>query len=83
MQFIYLAAGCLYYHMSKILILESLLEGGSDEQLTTSIHFHAHEIASISLLSDLPDGAMVVTVNPVYYGANHTFQIDGISTNVP
>lgn len=59
--------------MAKILILEYLLEGASDERLTTSIQFHAHEIASISLLSDLPDGAMVVTVNPVYYVANHTF----------
>ena len=68
-------AACLYYHMSKILILECLLERFDDINDTETIQFHAREIASISLLSDLPDSAMVVAVNPVFYGASHTSQV--------
>lgn len=61
-------AACLYYHMSKILILECLVEEAGKVEHTASIHFHAREITSICLLSDLPDSAMVVAVNPVFYG---------------
>ncbi|KAJ5584430.1 uncharacterized protein N7459_004230 [Penicillium hispanicum] len=64
-------AACLYYHMSKILILECLLEGAGEVEYTASIHSHAREITSICLFSDLPDGAMVVAVNPVFYAAKH------------
>lgn len=33
-----------------------------------SIGHHARAIASICLFSDLADGALVVAVNPIFYG---------------
>lgn len=58
--------------MAKILILESLSEGADDIDYATLIHFHAQDIASICLLSDIPDSAMVVAVNPIFYGMIQT-----------
>lgn len=62
--------------MAKILAYECLLERlceGSPlteraDELLRSIGPHARSIASISLSSDLTDGALVVAVNPIFYG---------------
>lgn len=69
-----IGAACLYYHMAKILAFECLIEGVSDitsseqTQYLGSIHLHARQITSICLSADLSDGAMVVAVNPAFYG---------------
>ncbi|KAJ5369770.1 uncharacterized protein N7496_005862 [Penicillium cataractarum] len=70
------SALCLYYHMAKILAYECLLERLHElpprtergEELLRSIGPHARSIASTSLSSDLTDGALVVAVNPIFYG---------------
>lgn len=36
------------------------------------IDYHAMTIASISLSSGLPGGALVVTVNPLFYGKHES-----------
>ncbi|KAI7978442.1 hypothetical protein EIK77_001966 [Talaromyces pinophilus] len=73
---IWFSTACLYYHLAKILSLECLLERPavtppSPEYHTTwleEIGYHAITIASISLSPGLPGGALVVTVNPLFYG---------------
>lgn len=72
----YIAAACLYYHLAKILSLECLLERPSAAPLLSDSHgtwleeirYHALNIASISLSPGLPGSALVVTVNPLFYG---------------
>ena len=66
--------------MAKILVFECLVEGASgtmrqsrQPDYTASIRLHAREITSICLSSDLSDGAMVVAVNPVFYGMELNF----------
>lgn len=66
--------------MAKILVFECLAEGASGDvrqprqtDYTASIRLHAREITSICLSSDLSDGAMVVAVNPVFYGMELNF----------
>lgn len=73
---VHIATACLYYHLAKILSLECLLErpavtSQSPEYHSTwleEIRYHAITIASISLSPGLPGGALVVTVNPLFYG---------------
>lgn len=72
-QLINAAAACLYYHMGKILTYEFLLEqtrlpSRQPDDMLRSIGHHARAIASICLFSDLADGALVVAVNPIFYG---------------
>ena len=69
-------AACLDYHMAKILALECVLDhetrctSSSPQQndYLLSIRQHAREISSICLSAELSDGAMVVAVNPAFYG---------------
>lgn len=69
------AAASLYYHMGKILAYECLLEkpasllAGQSDEFLGLIGYHARTIASICLFSDLADGALVVAVNPIFFGS--------------
>ncbi|POR32528.1 Uncharacterized protein TPAR_07293 [Tolypocladium paradoxum] len=73
------AAGCLYYHMTKILSFECLLERYTEVHSETSqysnwleeIRSHALAIASICLSPGLQEGALIVAVNPLFYAAKH------------
>ncbi|KAL4961184.1 Zn(II)2Cys6 transcription factor [Aspergillus stella-maris] len=73
------AAGCLYYHMAKIIAYQCLLEvsgptpvpPSEDSESLGRIRHHAYAIASICLSSDLVDGALVVAVNPIFYAAKY------------
>ncbi|GKZ37785.1 hypothetical protein AbraIFM66950_009543 [Aspergillus brasiliensis] len=70
------SAASLYYHMAKILAYECLLEklrvslpiATQTDEFMGLIRSHSRAIASICLSADLADGALVVAVNPVFYG---------------
>ncbi|KAL7928365.1 hypothetical protein V8C35DRAFT_333039 [Trichoderma chlorosporum] len=75
------AAGLLYFHVAKILLLEEplqeprspgLLEGQSvDENYREQLHHHSRSIASICFSPGIQDGVLVVAVNPLYYAAKY------------
>ncbi|KAJ4861486.1 hypothetical protein T069G_02440 [Trichoderma breve] len=74
------AAGLLYFHMAKILLLEepirpldpNLLEGRYEhESSIEQLHHHSRAITSICFSPGVRDGVLVVAVNPLYYAAKH------------
>jgi hypothetical protein len=50
------------------------LSSESHSTLLDEIHYHALSIASISLSPGLPGAALVVTVNPLFYGKHESLQ---------
>ncbi|KAF3071755.1 hypothetical protein CFAM422_006308, partial [Trichoderma lentiforme] len=74
------AAGLLYFHMAKILLLEeyiqpqdpNVLEGRYEhESCIEQLHHHSRGIASICFSPGVRDGVLVVAVNPLYYAAKY------------
>ncbi|KAL7907297.1 hypothetical protein GGI35DRAFT_455950 [Trichoderma velutinum] len=75
------AAGLLYFHLAKILLLEesiqepqeaNFLEGPHEhESSTEQLHHHSRSIASICFSPGVRDGVLVVAVNPLYYAAKY------------
>ncbi|KAL5093517.1 hypothetical protein Trisim1_010247 [Trichoderma cf. simile WF8] len=74
------AAGLLYFHMAKILLLEesiqpqdsnSLEDRYDHESCIKQLHHHSRGIASISFSPGVRDGVLVVAVNPLYYAAKY------------
>lgn len=76
------AAGLLYFHMAKILLLEehiqpqdpNLLEDRHEhESCIEQLHHHSRGIASICFSPGVRDGVLVVAVNPLYYGKRNSW----------
>lgn len=78
------AAGLLYFHVAKILLLEASLQDSQEvnsgtesqyghESLTEQLHDQSRRIASICFSPGIQDSVLVVAVNPLYYGEQNFF----------
>ncbi|KAL6874811.1 hypothetical protein J3F83DRAFT_728746 [Trichoderma novae-zelandiae] len=75
------AAGLLYYHVAKILLLEASLHGSQETipgrehygngSCIEQLHSQSRSIASICFSPGMDDGVLVVAVNPLYYAAKY------------
>ncbi|XPS95359.1 hypothetical protein M3J09_004650 [Ascochyta lentis] len=74
------AAGCLYYHLAKILAFEYMTEFSPQSTSNrlqhhnwiTELDLHCSAILSICFSPGVADGVLVVAVNPLFYAAKHT-----------
>ncbi|EHK24012.1 uncharacterized protein TRIVIDRAFT_230412 [Trichoderma virens Gv29-8] len=75
------AAGLLYFHVAKILLLEESIKGSQEanaledryeyDNYKEQLHHHSRSIASICFSPGVEDGVLVVAVNPLYYAAKY------------
>lgn len=68
-----IAAGCIYYHLARILSLECLLlpvvaSQAQRDTYLNNLRKHSLSIASICLSPGIAEGVLVVAVNPLFYG---------------